>query len=291
MTRALLAALAALALAPAAAAAQHGDHGAAPASGAAVSIEFAAFDPPFVDVLRGDRVTWDNVSVRQHDVAAADGSFNSGVLRAGATFTRAFDTAGEVAYYCPIHPFMRGTVSVHDLLLDRPAEPAVPGRPFPLHGRTALAPGTTIGIEADGGTGSFTRVASTTAQDDGTFSLLALPHISEQLRAVADGATASPPVPLLVLDRAVTATGSTKRGRSVVRVRVTPAGHGGTVVLQLRLRERFGWWPVGRAVLDRNGRARFRIKAPRRVRARVVLTLADGATPLAVSAPLRLGRG
>jgi hypothetical protein len=75
-----------------------------------------------------------------------------------------------------------------------------------------------------------------------------------------------------------------------VRVRVTPAGHGGNVVLQLRLRERFGWWPTKHAQLDRLGRARFSLRTPRRVRARVVLTLADGATPLAVSAPLRLGR-
>jgi plastocyanin len=289
MRRALLAAVTALALAPAAASAQHGDHGADP-GGTTVSIAFAAFDPPFVDVLRGDRVTWDNVSVRQHDVAAVDGSFNSGALRGGAAFARAFDSAGEVAYFCTIHPFMRGTVSVHDLLLDRPAEPAVPGRPFPLHGRTALAPGTPIGIEADSGTGNYVRVASTTAQEDGTFSLLALPHISEQVRAVADGVAASPPVQLLVLDRSVAATARSARGRSRVSVRVTPAGHGGTVVLQLRLRERFGWWPVARARLDRRGRARFALKTPRRVRARVVLTLADGATPLAVSAPLRLGR-
>jgi plastocyanin len=289
MRCALLAAVAALALAPAAASAQHGDHGADP-GGTTVSIAFAAFDPPFVDVLRGDRITWDNVSVRQHDVAAVDGSFNSGPLRGGAAFARLFDSAGEVAYFCTIHPFMRGTVSVHDLLLDRPAEPAVPGRPFPLHGRTALAPGTPIGIEADSGTGSYVRVASTVAQQDGTFSLLALPHISEQLRAVADGVTASPSVPLLVLDRSVAATARSARARSRVSVRVTPPGHGGTVVLQLRLRERFGWWPVASARLDRRGRARFALATPRRVRARVVLTLADGATPQAVSAPLRLGR-
>jgi plastocyanin len=294
MTRALLAAMLALALAPAAAFAQHGDHGdhgdhgAAPDGATAVSIEFAAFDPPFVDVLRGDRVTWENVSVRQHDVASADGSFNSGVLRAGAAYARAFDAAGEVAYYCPIHPFMRGTVSVHELLLDRPAEPAAPGRPFRLRGRTALAPGTSISIEADEGAG-FAPVAWARAGEDGTFAADLRPHGSMQLRAVSGGA-ASQAVALLVLDRAVAATGSTKRGRSVVRVRVTPAGHGGTVVLQLRLRERFGWWPVGRAELDRDGRARFRIEPPRRVRARVVLTLGDGATPLAVSAPLRLGR-
>ena len=287
MTRALLAALVVLALAPAVAAAQHGDHGAAPDAGAAVSIGFAAFDPPFVDVLRGERVTWDNVSVRQHDVAAADGGFNSGPLRAGATFARSFDAPGEVAYFCTIHPFMRGTVSVHDLLLDKPAESAVPGRPFPLHGRTALAPGTPISIEADEGAG-FAPVAATTAGEDGTFMADLRPHGSGQVRAVSDGGAASPAVPLLVLDRKVTASGRTRRGRTRVTVRVTPPGSG-LVVLQLHLRERFGWWPVQHAKL-RGGRATFSLKA-RRVRARVVLTLADGATPLAVSAPLRLGRG
>ena len=290
MTRALLAAVAALALAPAGASAQ-GHHGGAPEPGSAhVSIGFADFDPPFVDVLRGDEVHWENDSVRRHDVAAVDGSFNSGVLAAGATFDRSFGAPGPVAYYCPIHPFMRGTVAVHDLLLDAPAAPAAPGRPFPIHGRTALAPGTQISIEADEGAG-FAPVASTTAGDDGEFAAQLRPHASAQLRAVSAGSEGSQPVQLLVLDRKVSATARSARRRSVVRVQVTPAGHGGTVVLQLRLRERFGWWPVRHVELDGRGRARFTLPARRRVRARVVLTLADGATPLAVSAPLRLGRG
>jgi plastocyanin len=287
MRRALLAAVAALALAPAAAPAQGHDHGAG--SGAKISIGFAAFDPPLTDVLRGDAVRWDNASVRRHDVAAVDGSFVSGVLGAGAGFTHPFAAPGDVAFYCTIHPFMRGTVAVHDLLLGAPSEPAVPGRAFPLRGRTALPPGTPIAIEADEGDG-FVPVATTSAGEDGTFTAEARPHGSAQLRAVA-GAAVSPPVRLLVLDRKITARSRAGRRRSVVRVHVTPAGNGGMVVLQLRLRERFGWWPTAHAELDRHGRARFSLRLPRRVRARVVLTLADGATPLAVSAPLRLGRG
>jgi plastocyanin len=290
MRRALLAVVAALSLAPATAAAQHGEHGAAPGGGTAVSIQFAAFDPPFVDVLTGDSIRWTNDSVRQHDVAAVDAAFNSGSLRAGTMFTHAFTEAGDVAYYCTIHPFMRGTVAVHDLMLHAPAEPAVPGRPFPLHGRTALPAGTPITIEADEGSG-FAPVGSTTAGEDGGFAAELRPRASGQLRAVAAGSQASPPVALLVLDRKVTAAGRSRKGRSVVRVNVTPAGHGGIVVLQLRLRERFGWWPVRHAELDDRGRARFRLPTRRRVRARVVLTLADGATPLALSAPLRLGPG
>jgi plastocyanin len=289
MTRALLAALAALALAPAAAQAQ--DHHGGPQPGsAAITIGYAAFDPPRVDVLRGDDVRWDNASARRHDVASVDGSFVSGLLGAGAAFDRAFAAPGDIAYYCSIHPFMRGTVAVHDLMLHAPAEPAVPGKSFPLHGRTALPAGTPITIEADEGMG-FAPVGSTTAGEDGGFAAELRPRASGQLRAVAAGSQASPPVALLVLDRKVTAAGRSRKGRSVVRVNVTPAGHGGIVVLQLRLRERFGWWPVRHAELDDRGRARFRLPTRRRVRARVVLTLADGATPLALSAPLRLGPG
>ena len=287
MRRALIAAVAALALSPAAAAAQH-DHGAA-TGGAEISIGYAAFDPPFTDLLRGETVRWDNVSARRHDVAAVDGSFVSGVLGAGAVFSHPFGAAGEVAYFCTIHPFMRGAVVVRELLLDAPAEPAVPGRPFPLRGRTALPAGTPITIEADEG-GGYAPVGATTAGEDGTFEADLRPHASGQLRAVS-GASASQAVPLRVLDRKLAAAGRSARGRSVVRVDVTPPGQGGTVVLQLRLRERFGWWPVKRAQLDHHGHARFTLRTPRRVRARVVLTLADGATPLAVSAPLRLGPG
>ena len=174
---------------------------------------------------------------------------------------------------------------MHDLLLDKPAESAVPGRPFPVRGRSALAPGTPVTIEADEGSG-FMPVGTATTGADGAFAASLHPHAPAQLRAVS-GLSLSPAVPLLVLDRKVAASRRTRRGRTRVTVRVTPPGNG-IVVLQLHLRERFGWWPVSRARLH-DGHATFSLKA-RKVRARVVLTLADGATPLAVSAPLRLGR-
>jgi hypothetical protein len=93
---------------------------------------------------------------------------------------------------------------------------------------------------------------------------------------------------VVVLDRRVEASARRRRGRVVVGTRVLPASPGATVVLQLRLRERFGWWPVRRARLDDASRARFELRHPRRVRARVVLVAFDGATPLATSPALRL---
>jgi hypothetical protein len=62
-------------------------------------------------------------------------------------------------------------------------------------------------------------------------------------------------------------------------------------VLQLNLPERFGWWPVRSKRLDHHSMATFRLHLKHRwLRARAVLTLADGATPLARSAVFRVGR-
>jgi plastocyanin len=281
MRRALLAVAALLAL-PATASAQmhHGDHAAA---GPEVSVGFASFAPAELDVLAGEPVTWNNVSVRKHDVAALDLSFNSGALTPGGMYERAFDREGPVPYFCTIHPLMRGTLNVHELLLDAPKEAGAPGRPFAVHGRSALPDGTDISIEADTGTG-FAKVAETAAGPDGGFSATLKPTAAGKLRAVAAGFQASPEVPMLVLDRKVTA--ALRGGR--VRAAVTPASPGATVVLQFHLRERFGWWTVKSRKLGGDSQASFPVRPRRAVRARVVLTLADGATPLAVSQTLRL---
>ena len=94
---------------------------------------------------------------------------------------------------------------------------------------------------------------------------------------------------LLVLDRKLSAS-APARGRGVtVNASVAPASHGAPVVLQLRLPQHFGWWPVARAKLDHHSMARFSLSWRHRYPARVVLTLRDGATALAVSRTLHVG--
>ena len=282
---ALLTALCALVL-PAGARAIEMDHG---AGGARVSIGFTAYAPVTTTVLAGDTIMWSNDSVRAHTVTADDGSFDSERMAAGANFHTRFDQPGAVPYYCRLHSFMRGEVDVHRLLLNAPKDTTTAARrPFVLSGRSALAPGADVRIEADSG-GGYSAVGATTVADDGTFKTTVTPSASATFRAVA-GDDASQPVSLLVLDRTVTATASTKARRATVRALVTPASPGATVVLQLRLRDRFGWWPVARAKVGRDGRARFVVPVGRRVPARVVLTLADGATPLARTPVFSVGR-
>jgi plastocyanin len=288
MRRAAVAAVVGLALALGAspASSQHGAPG-EPAAAIPVSIGFASVAPPHLDVLVGDTVRWTNDSVRVHTITADDRSFDSGRLAVDATFAHAFTAAGDAAYHCIIHPFIRGDVRASRLLLTPPAESAASNREFPLTGRAALPPGSAVTIEADRGAG-FAPVATTTVQADGAFDAHVVPGQTATYRAVS-GSEASPPVRLLVLDRHVATRTERGRHRLLIRASVTPASPGATVVLQLFLHEHFGWWPVQRTKLDRASTARFALRLRRRVAARVLVTLPDGATPLAVSPTRRLG--
>lgn len=291
MRRAALAlAAVALALGGATASAQmgHGGHGMdAAAPRATVSMSASAYLPADVDVLVGDTVRWSNDSVRDHTVSADDGTWSSARLSINDAYAHRFDDAGAIAYYCKLHVFMRGVVNVRRILLDAPREPGAPGRAYALRGRAALPAGTPVTIEADAGTG-FQPAAQTTVDADGTFESDVVPSTSATYRAVS-GSEASPSAPLIVLDRKLTASGRTRGRRVTVSATVAPASPGATVVLQLRLKERFGWWPVARAKVDHHSRARFSLRLGRRYPARVALTLADGATQLALSRTLHVG--
>lgn len=286
----LLAALGLAALGAPAAAQRAGGDGTAGGTEVPVSIGFDRLSPVHVDVVAGDTVMWANNSARVHTVTADDLSFDSRRVGVGRTFAHRFDALGEVAYHCALHPFIRGTVAVHDLLLEAPPAAASPNRPFVLRGRASSAPaaGTVVSLEADSGAG-FAPVSSATLGDDRTFTASFVPTANAVYRAVAGSAT-SPPVELLVLDRRVAVSTRQRAGRrTVVQAAVAPASRGGHVVLQLFLPERFGWWPVQRRRLDARSGARFTVRTKRRLQARVVLTLPDGATRLAVSRTVHVG--
>jgi plastocyanin len=253
----------------------------------AVSIQFAAYAPARIDVVAGDTVRWTNDSVRVHSVNDAGGTWASPRIVGTASFSHEFDTPGATQYYCVVHPFMRGEVDVYNVLLAAPTEPGAPRRPYTMRGRSALPAGQTVTLEADSGTG-YRPAATATVQADGTFAADVTPTATATYRAVA-GSDTSPGVQLLVLDRRLTASGSTRGRRVLIDSSVAPASPGSPVVLQLKLPLHFGWWPVARAKLDRSSRARFSLKLGHRHPARVVLTLADGATVLAKSRTLRVG--
>jgi plastocyanin len=272
------AAVAALVLAPAAVAQHEHAEDSGPAE---VAIGYSDYKPASLSVLTGSRVMWTNESSRVHTVTAQDGSFDSGRVAVGQEFMHGFDRAGTYPYYCRLHPTIRGQVEVSDLLLDPQRESAAPGRSYPVGGRSSLPAGSSVWVQGDSGDG-FADVGTASVDTEGRFSVTVTPSVSTRYRAVS-GSSVSPPVQLVVVDHSVAARGARHGGAVVVSALVTPPARGQTVVLQVRSRERFGWWPTRRARLGTASRARFVLHTRRRVRARVALTRSDGATVLAYS--------
>jgi plastocyanin len=96
-----------------AAVAQDGGVQAVPVQNArSVEIGDNFFDPPNASVEPGSTITWTNKGDEPHTVTADDGSFDSGVLNPGDSYTVAFGGQGTVTYHCEIHPEMRGSVTV-----------------------------------------------------------------------------------------------------------------------------------------------------------------------------------
>ena len=257
-----------------------------------VSMEYTSFSPASVEIVIGDAVSWRNGSVREHDVASDTAGFDSGRVGSGDIFAHTFTAAGSFPYVCRIHDAMRGEVAVHPLLLSGPRGAVARGAPVALHVRAPEGVGAAA-IEEDTGTG-FRQVATATPQggggherhEDASLHATVRPQESADYRAVsADGA--SPSLRIEVTDEArVSLTASRRAGGVLLSVRSVPAQPGVRVVLQLYLRERFGWWTVGRERLNARSRARFVLKRRGPVRARVALVGADRVTMLAASRPI-----
>jgi len=69
------------------------------------------YEPALVEIEVGDAVRWEFRGTMEHDVVAADGSFVSDLTTKGS-YSHVFDTAGEFAYDCSVHPEMTGIVRV-----------------------------------------------------------------------------------------------------------------------------------------------------------------------------------
>ena len=90
------------------------DQSAQTSAGAQVAVSIAnfAFDPNPVSVAVGDTVTWTNNDGVPHTVTANDGSFQSGTLQPGQSFSFTFTAPGSFAYHCEFHANMSGQVDV-----------------------------------------------------------------------------------------------------------------------------------------------------------------------------------
>jgi len=79
----------------------------------------ACYLPQDITISTGDTVLWDNVDTAAHTVTGgspADGPsgvFDSSLLMAGLDYSFTFDDAGNYDYFCMVHPWMVGSVTVN----------------------------------------------------------------------------------------------------------------------------------------------------------------------------------
>ncbi|MFH1094848.1 MAG: cupredoxin family copper-binding protein [Candidatus Micrarchaeota archaeon] len=79
---------------------------------ATVQISGFSFQPAELTVVQGTVIIWTNQDSVSHTATADDGTFDSGTLGQGQSWSHAFDTPGTYSYHCAIHPSMTGKIIV-----------------------------------------------------------------------------------------------------------------------------------------------------------------------------------
>jgi plastocyanin len=101
--------------------AQSGPTEVAIAAGSADPSNAEFYVPPEVQVSSNSTVKWTNEDNTIHTVtqgnpaeasASSEPQFDSGFMQVGGTFEYTFAEAGTVDYYCTLHPWMTGKVTV-----------------------------------------------------------------------------------------------------------------------------------------------------------------------------------
>ena len=77
-----------------------------------IDIQGMAFSPSSITINVGDTIVWTNYDSASHTVTSNDGTFDSGSISNGNTFSFTFTSAGTFNYYCAPHPNMTGSVTV-----------------------------------------------------------------------------------------------------------------------------------------------------------------------------------
>ena len=70
------------------------------------------FGPKRIEISVGGSVAWTNNDQLVHTITADDGSWDSGPIEPGKTWTHTFTQPGEYSFHCTPHPFMKAVVVV-----------------------------------------------------------------------------------------------------------------------------------------------------------------------------------
>jgi len=88
-----------------------GSSSAAKGAAPTVVVKNFSFSPGNLTVTRGTKVTWKFEDDVAHNVTSDDKKFGSKTVQSGS-YSYTFGTAGKYSYFCSIHQYMKGTVTV-----------------------------------------------------------------------------------------------------------------------------------------------------------------------------------
>ena len=77
-----------------------------------VTIKQMRVEPQQITVPAGAKVEWKNEDMFEHTVTADDGSFDSGLIKPGHSWSMTMSKSGKFAYHCRPHPNMTAGVEV-----------------------------------------------------------------------------------------------------------------------------------------------------------------------------------
>lgn len=78
-----------------------------------VTIKATTFSPTSRTIATGDAIKWTNADTKNHQVIANNGSFASGTIGPGKSYTHTFNTAGTFKYHDALHPALTGKIVVN----------------------------------------------------------------------------------------------------------------------------------------------------------------------------------
>jgi plastocyanin len=79
---------------------------------AVIHIDNFTFNPGELTVKPGATVTWINGDDIPHSIVEDNAKFRSKALDTDEKFTMTFTDAGEIGYFCGLHPHMKGKIIV-----------------------------------------------------------------------------------------------------------------------------------------------------------------------------------
>jgi plastocyanin len=241
------------------------------------------FSPQHEVVLIGDTVTWRNQDSSSHTATATDGSFDSGNLSPGASFSQTFREAGIHVYVCRIHRYMRAEVDVYGLALNAPGYAVPFGEQTSLKGLAPPSAGQ-VTIRRRDPAGGFVDIGTAPVGSDGLFRYPVTANVSAFYQAVA-ATLSSGTVELRVAAR-LTLTMARKGHSTSVTIRTEPAQADAIVELQKYIFERFDFRTVQRARLNASGTVVLRVRTRGKLHVRALLPAGVRGYGRAVSATI-----